>query len=150
MSYSGISTNDYNGIVESLLKYECEPHINLTGDHQCPCCQWDSKTKYNGWNSRSIIIQPKITRIQYEEIINAAPRFLVFPGIIVSSESTVEHINIRCDGCNSKPIIGDRFHRLECEDFDLCSKCFSQTDTACHAADDKVSHKFALLKSSIW
>lgn len=34
------------------------------------------------------------------------------------------HHRIRCNGCYICPIIGERFHCLECQDVNLCRKCF--------------------------
>ena len=33
------------------------------------------------------------------------------------------HENVICDGCNTSPIVGDRFKCAVCPDFDLCSAC---------------------------
>lgn len=34
------------------------------------------------------------------------------------------HARIRCNGCNSMPIIGERFECCECNNINLCRKCF--------------------------
>lgn len=33
------------------------------------------------------------------------------------------HRNVRCDGCNVHPIVGDRYKCTVCNNYDLCSKC---------------------------
>mmetsp|Transcript_17780 Transcript_17780/g.45553 ORF Transcript_17780/g.45553 Transcript_17780/m.45553 type:complete len:321 (-) Transcript_17780:58-1020(-) len=35
----------------------------------------------------------------------------------------VEHVDVRCDGCEADPIVGDRFKCSVCADRDLCSTC---------------------------
>jgi hypothetical protein len=35
----------------------------------------------------------------------------------------IHHVDITCDGCESEPIIGKRFHCKVCEDIDLCETC---------------------------
>jgi hypothetical protein len=37
--------------------------------------------------------------------------------------NTSRHISVRCDGCNMKPIVGDRYKCSVCDDFDFCSNC---------------------------
>ena len=37
--------------------------------------------------------------------------------------SSIVHNNVRCDGCNSFPIIGDRYKCTICNDFDFCQSC---------------------------
>jgi hypothetical protein len=39
------------------------------------------------------------------------------------SEDSKAHLNIKCDGCGTVPICGDRYKCLVCDDFDLCSAC---------------------------
>nr|XP_058964207.1 E3 ubiquitin-protein ligase MIB2-like isoform X3 [Pocillopora verrucosa] len=35
-----------------------------------------------------------------------------------------KHLFISCDGCKEDPIIGLRWHCLDCPNYDLCSKCY--------------------------
>ena len=41
----------------------------------------------------------------------------------IKIDSTAIHKDIRCDGCNKKPIEGSRFKCSVCEDFDYCEEC---------------------------
>jgi hypothetical protein len=34
------------------------------------------------------------------------------------------HDNYNCDMCKAEPIIGARYHCVECEDYDMCQKCY--------------------------
>lgn len=43
------------------------------------------------------------------------------------------HFGVTCDNCDQDPIIGFRYKCLECEDFDLCSKCESSMAHGDHA-----------------
>jgi hypothetical protein len=36
------------------------------------------------------------------------------------------HKGVACDNCGITPIVGMRFKCVECEDFDLCEKCFGK------------------------
>jgi len=36
------------------------------------------------------------------------------------------HPNVICDGCNARPIIGNRYKSLEQDDFDLCKACYDR------------------------
>jgi hypothetical protein len=38
------------------------------------------------------------------------------------------HYGVKCDGCGTLPIIGDRYKCSECKDFDYCEKCESEKD----------------------
>jgi hypothetical protein len=40
--------------------------------------------------------------------------------------SSTVHENVRCDGCNSFPIIGDRYKCTICNNFDFCQTCESK------------------------
>jgi hypothetical protein len=44
-------------------------------------------------------------------------------------ESSIVHEDIRCNGCQVKPVIGNRFKCSVCEDFDFCEKCELQNYT---------------------
>ena len=39
------------------------------------------------------------------------------------NNSTAIHPDVRCNGCNKKPIQGNRFKCAVCEDFDYCEQC---------------------------
>jgi len=48
-------------------------------------------------------------------------------------ENHYEHTYVRCDGCNIKPIKGNRYLCSICDDFDYCEKCEeSFKETHCH------------------
>ncbi|GMF05154.1 unnamed protein product [[Candida] boidinii] len=54
------------------------------------------------------------------------------------------HRGISCDGCNTFPIIGNRFKCSDCVDYDLCSDCESKgTETGLH----KCTHKMTLYRT---
>lgn len=36
----------------------------------------------------------------------------------------IKHYGYMCDECESDPIIGTRIHCEECEDYDLCERCY--------------------------
>jgi len=49
----------------------------------------------------------------------------IFP--IVGSDGKVEvHPLVACDGCNLRPILGKRVRCLECQDYDLCERCYKK------------------------
>ena len=35
------------------------------------------------------------------------------------------HANIKCDGCNMVPIVGNRYNCSECKNFDFCEHCLN-------------------------
>jgi len=36
------------------------------------------------------------------------------------------HFHVQCNGCNKRPIIGDRYKCNDCEDFDFCQECYEK------------------------
>ena len=42
---------------------------------------------------------------------------LIFTGL--------KHIHVTCDGCKEDPLIGTRWNCADCENYDLCSTCFT-------------------------
>lgn len=36
------------------------------------------------------------------------------------------HFHVQCDGCEKRPIIGDRYKCNDCEDFDFCKECYEK------------------------
>ncbi len=49
-------------------------------------------------------------------------------------QSSVQHLNITCDGCFKSPIVGDRYKCLFCPNIDFCQNCQSQKN---HQHDSK-------------
>jgi hypothetical protein len=48
----------------------------------------------------------------------------------------VQHQNIPCDGCHTKPIVGLRFKCDTCPNYDLCLKCMkNKVETGHHTAN---------------
>jgi hypothetical protein len=41
-------------------------------------------------------------------------------------DEDILHHYFSCNNCNSEPIWGNRFHCLECDNFDLCEACFDK------------------------
>ncbi|OUM52267.1 hypothetical protein BVG19_g1440 [[Candida] boidinii] len=57
-----------------------------------------------------------------------------------SFKSATIHSGIRCDGCNTDPIIGLRFKCFKCYDLDLCEDCHSKgTETGNHKSNHMMS-----------
>ncbi|CAL7936745.1 unnamed protein product [Xylocopa violacea] len=48
------------------------------------------------------------------------------------TKEDVVHIRITCDGCNAHNITGFRYKCIECEDYDLCSKCEAKGEHPYH------------------
>jgi hypothetical protein len=42
------------------------------------------------------------------------------------SEKVIHH-GFCCDECNEDPIVGIRYHCSQCEDYDLCRKCYQKS-----------------------
>lgn len=60
---------------------------------------------------------------------------------IVQSEISAPkatHRSVRCDGCNTFPLVGIRYKCAVCEDFDFCEKC-----------EEKINHPHPFLKIRI-
>jgi tetratricopeptide (TPR) repeat protein len=49
-------------------------------------------------------------------------------------QSSIQHINVTCDGCATSPIVGNRYKCLFCPNIDFCQNCQSQTN---HQHDPK-------------
>ncbi|CAF1133487.1 unnamed protein product [Adineta ricciae] len=53
-----------------------------------------------------------------------------FASLLIDSDldldNSTEVHQIRCSGCDSPRIVGDRYKCLECADYDLCGRCFDQ------------------------
>merc|ERR1711963_533218 len=43
-----------------------------------------------------------------------------------SGSSSAVHYGVTCDGCECKPIIGNRYKCVVCDDFDLCETCHAE------------------------
>ncbi|CAF0910601.1 unnamed protein product [Adineta steineri] len=43
-------------------------------------------------------------------------------------QSSIQHLNVTCDGCFTTPIIGDRYKCLFCPNIDFCQNCKSLTN----------------------
>lgn len=57
-----------------------------------------------------------------------------------SGEQPQVHYGVICDGCNARPLIGNRYKCLTCPDYDLCQKCH---DNGVH---DATGHSFRLME----
>ena len=42
-------------------------------------------------------------------------------------KNEVTHIGYLCNECERDPIVGTRFHCQECEDYDLCERCYTKS-----------------------
>ena len=65
-----------------------------------------------------------------------------FVAIGTSDISTV-HDSVTCDGCQTKPVIGQYYHCLFCSNFDLCARCYL-TNTVSKEKIHDDTHKFYL------
>lgn len=43
-----------------------------------------------------------------------------------SANPNLVHRNVRCDGCNQSPLCGFRFKCFVCQNYDLCTTCYTQ------------------------
>ena len=50
------------------------------------------------------------------------------------------HYDYICDGCEISPIMGTRYHCEQCEDYDLCEKCYASEKKTAHG------HSFKAIK----
>jgi len=58
----------------------------------------------------------------------------------IHGEENVIHQYYRCDVCSVEPIIGVRYHCLDCPDYDLCGWCnVNQRD------QHDINHKFEII-----
>uniref|UniRef100_T1JA06 ZZ-type zinc finger-containing protein 3 n=1 Tax=Strigamia maritima TaxID=126957 RepID=T1JA06_STRMM len=64
------------------------------------------------------------------------------------SEGLAVHDGFKCEGCDCKPIIGTRWHCLDCEKTDLCNSCANSSsgnkphDSKHHMQPIEISHGF--------
>ena len=73
-----------------------------------------------------------------------------YPGnkLIISKDKEISiyemkeiHYNIKCDGCQMKPLIGIRYKCEECQDFDYCESCYEKNK-------ESHGHTFKIIKES--
>ena len=55
----------------------------------------------------------------------------MFSGL--TSDALATHINVQCDGCRKKPIVGVRFKCNICYDYDLCEPCVARGTHSQHS-----------------
>ncbi len=41
----------------------------------------------------------------------------------VNDWKNISHVNVSCDGCGKKPIVGIRYKCVNCDEFNLCGEC---------------------------
>lgn len=57
------------------------------------------------------------------------------------------HQYFACDGCETKPLWGLRFHCTQCDDCDLCELCYDKKTLPAHLKDThSVDHKFDVIE----
>ena len=86
--------------------------------------------------------------VKLEKSIHGCPRFI--PKNVQSNqyqkkaeENKTVHYNIKCDGCQMKPIIGNRYKCKDCKNFDFCENCY-QKNKGIH------KHEFKKLEKSVY
>jgi len=115
----------------SLFHY---PSFQITykdeeGDTITVACDTDLQTAYSsapsGQSLRFVLSLPKTSsaftshqdRPEIESESNSCE------GMSSQGDSLLIWPRHTCDGCNTKPIVGPRFHCTVCEDFDFCENC---------------------------
>ncbi|CAF0778719.1 unnamed protein product [Adineta ricciae] len=63
--------------------------------------------------------------------------------ITSKNHSSIQHLNITCDGCSKTPIVGDRYKCLFCPNVDICDNCHSSAN---HQHDS--THPFICIRDS--
>lgn len=53
-------------------------------------------------------------------------------GMMKPFDIRVKHDGIKCDICDTTPIVGTRFKCQQCPDFDLCQSCFDSNHHNVH------------------
>lgn len=89
-------------------------------------------------------VEPAETEGSMDMAVNGAPNhglrgLLYYIAEDNAARRAYVHRGIRCEGCGEFPILGVRYHCLNCPDFDLCATCEA------HAIHPK-NHVFAKIK----
>lgn len=129
----------FNNLIDGILDFRISI-LSTVSPYGCDsCCRKDRESH--------MLYGVDNTRLKYDQKIELPTRCKRFDEYMCERPKGkfVTHHYIRCDGCDKYPLVGPRYHCMECDNFDLCASCFDNSQIQ-HGDE----HIFELIVNSVY